>query len=507
MLGNTGDGNVQTSAANGSAGGSAPLFYPGFCGDGIVNAAAGETCDPNDATTSAGCRTSGPFACTRCGDGILQTGAGETCDGTAGTVGSGCRAAGTTDECTSCGDGVMQPTSGETCDGTAGSVGSGCRSDCTSCGDGVLQAAHNETCDGTAGSVGSGCRTDCTSCGDGVLQAGHNETCDGTAGTVGSGCRTDCTSCGDSVVQASHGETCDPPGSAAGGNGQNCRSDCTVCGDGVIQAADGEQCDDGSPSATCDNQCLPAGCPAGSNACANPDLAGIDDCTILETNGGKVTLMGPPGPVVGDVCVDGSGKLAMSGGVIVTGDVRLETGAGFSFSGSASFGGPVNEGPTGLQDEIDAATAAATSAASKPCTLNLGNLTTAQTINTSGDGDKEYVICVGNVDLGGGKVVTVTGDAGDTYVFKVPSGGKFKLSGGAKIQVDGTNVQPSDILYFVDGTGPDVDLSGGSSIDGSLLALQRKVVLKAVIVNGQVVSAKDIVIMSGTSVGCPCPTQ
>ena len=129
MLGNTGDGNVQTAAANGSAGGSAPLFFPGFCGDGIVNAAAGETCDPNDPGTAAGCRTSGPFACTRCGDGVLQAGAGETCDGTAGTVGNGCRARGTTDECTSCGDGVMQTTSGETCDGTAGSVGSGCRTD------------------------------------------------------------------------------------------------------------------------------------------------------------------------------------------------------------------------------------------------------------------------------------------------------------------------------------------------------------------------------------------
>src|SRR5439155_892096 len=201
MLGNTGDGNVQTAAANGSAGGSAPLFFPGFCGDGIVNAAAGETCDPNDPGTAAGCRTSGPFACTRCGDGILQTGAGETCEGTAGSVGTGCRS-----DCTSCGDGVMQAGDGETCDGTAGSVGSGCRSDCTSCGDGVLQAGHGETCDGTAGSVGTGCRSDCTSCGDGVVQAGHNETCDGTAGAVGTGCRSDCTSCGDGVLRASHGE-------------------------------------------------------------------------------------------------------------------------------------------------------------------------------------------------------------------------------------------------------------------------------------------------------------
>jgi cysteine-rich repeat protein len=258
LLGSTGDGNLRTSAAAGSAGGSAPAFYPGFCGDGIVNAAAGETCDPNDTTTSAGCRTSGPFACTRCGDGVVQSGAGETCDGTAGTVGSGCRAAGTTDGCTSCGDGVMQASSGETCDGTAGSVGSGCRADCTSCGDGVLQAAHSETCDGTAGTVGSGCRADCTSCGDGVLQAGHNETCDGTAGTVGTGCRADCTSCGDGVLQAGHNETCD---GTAGSVGSGCRADCTSCGDGVLQAGHNETCDGtaGSVGSGCRADCTSCG--------------------------------------------------------------------------------------------------------------------------------------------------------------------------------------------------------------------------------------------------------
>src|SRR5205823_3903918 len=152
MLGNTGDGNVQTAAANGSAGGSAPLFFPGFCGDGIVNPAAGETCDPNDPVTSAGCRTTGPFACTRCGDGVLQSGAGETCDGTAGSVGSGCRS-----DCTSCGDGIVQAGHSETCDGTTGVVGTGCRGDCTSCGDGIVQTSDGETCDFADPNAPAGC--------------------------------------------------------------------------------------------------------------------------------------------------------------------------------------------------------------------------------------------------------------------------------------------------------------------------------------------------------------
>jgi hypothetical protein len=261
LLAGTGDGNLQTVEAAASAGGSAQLFYPGFCGDGIVDTAAGETCDPADPATAPGCRTTGPNACTKCGDGVVQV------------------------------------TSGETCDGTAGQVGTGCRIDCTSCGDGVLQAGDGETCDGTAGAVGTGCRTDCTSCGDGVLQAGHGETCDGAVGAAGTGCRTTgpnaCTSCGDSVLQASAGETCDPPGSAAGGNGNTCRSDCTVCGDGIIQAADGELCDAGSPTATCTNLCaVPAGiCRTpgfwGTHACGTSGSLNPNDCEKVGKKGPK----------------------------------------------------------------------------------------------------------------------------------------------------------------------------------------------------------------------------
>src|SRR5439155_592346 len=80
-----------------------------------------------------------------CGDGVVQANDGETCDGTAGSVGTGCRS-----DCTSCGDGIVQAGHNETCDGTAGSVGSGCRSDCTSCGDGMVQASAGESCDGAA---------------------------------------------------------------------------------------------------------------------------------------------------------------------------------------------------------------------------------------------------------------------------------------------------------------------------------------------------------------------
>src|SRR6266446_5007304 len=68
--------DLVIAGASGGAQGSAPLFYPGFCGDGTVEVALppgfplGETCDPADPNAPAGCRAD----CTFCGDGTTQSG-------------------------------------------------------------------------------------------------------------------------------------------------------------------------------------------------------------------------------------------------------------------------------------------------------------------------------------------------------------------------------------------------------------------------------------------------
>lgn len=72
-----------------------------LCGNGAID--DGELCDPAQPESVAGCRED----CTYCGDGVLQISAGETCD----DVDSGCR-----DNCTFCGDGVLDADMGEACD-------------------------------------------------------------------------------------------------------------------------------------------------------------------------------------------------------------------------------------------------------------------------------------------------------------------------------------------------------------------------------------------------------
>jgi hypothetical protein len=75
----------------------------------------------------------------------------------------------------------------------------------------------------------------------------------------------------------------------------------------------------------------------------------------------------------------------------------------------------------------------------------------------------------------------------------------------------GGSVQPKDILFNIIGTGSDVAFSGGGGgvnccqaiVDGTLLAPLRNINLAPGLVNGEIISGKNISIVSGSSVRCP----
>jgi len=289
---------------------------------------------------------------------------------------------------------------------------------------------------------------------------------------------------------------CDPPESCTGTSG-GCppdafRPDNTPCTD------DGNECtQDVCLSGAC--QHLPT---SDTSTCSNPILGSATECTVFEINGGTVDLKGPLGPVDGNVCIGPGGSLLMSGSTAITGDVLFSDDPGkFTKTGGASVGGTVKFGQD-LSGLIADAQATETSVAGKPCTPGFSwDGTSAKTFDATNGSTDETVICVTNVNLGGGKVLRLTGDAGDKFIIKVT--GSFRLSGGADIQVDGANVQSGDVLVAVLGTGGAVRADVGCVIDGSLLALHRDIDLKGGFVNGQIFSGQNISIVSGARVTCP----
>ncbi len=57
MVANTGPGNIFNENCAGSGQGSAPLFYPGICGDGFADTELGEECDDGNDIPFDGCGT------------------------------------------------------------------------------------------------------------------------------------------------------------------------------------------------------------------------------------------------------------------------------------------------------------------------------------------------------------------------------------------------------------------------------------------------------------------
>ena len=246
-LATCGDGFVRTGVELCDTKGASPTCdadcSPVRCGDGMVNAAAGESCEEGAVNTqSCDADCTAPM----CGDGFVNT-LTEGCDGGANnsnTIPNTCRT-----DCrpAHCGDGVTD--NGEACD-TAGNSPT-CDADCTpaSCGDGFINAALGETCDdGAANSntVANACRTSCrvASCGDNVTDSG--EACD-LGGISNDECDADCTrpSCGDGFLNMGAGERCDNGVLNSNTVADACRTTCRPAGCGDVVVDTGEQCDDG----------------------------------------------------------------------------------------------------------------------------------------------------------------------------------------------------------------------------------------------------------------------
>ncbi|HSN84375.1 MAG TPA: DUF4215 domain-containing protein, partial [Polyangiales bacterium] len=279
------------------------------CGDGIVNNGGVETCEPpGTALCTSGCQARAPqcgdgfrtppeqcedgntvsgdgcnASCMleRCGDGVVNDAGREDCEppGTA-TCTEIC-----TDRSPSCGDGLVTPP--EQCDDDNTVDGDGCTSNCVLevCGDGTVNNGGAEDCEppGTA-SCSSNCTTRGQLCGDGFLTA--PEQCDDGNLVGGDGCTSSCVLevCGDGVVNDGGRETCEPPGTALCDD--TCQARTPLCGDGYRTPP--EQCEDGNllDGDGCTSACVREMCgdgvvnDGGAEDCEPPGTATCnEDCT------------------------------------------------------------------------------------------------------------------------------------------------------------------------------------------------------------------------------------
>jgi len=192
----------------------------------------------------------------------------------------------------------------------------------------------------------------------------------------------------------------------------------------------------------------------------------------------------------------GGGKLSITGSSKITGKLVQHSGTQLNTSGA----GTVSEGSTTNDAQLDQAFAdaqalsdMAAAEAVTPTYASLNNVNGSMTI--TGGANEKIVLSLQDFKLNGGATFTLQGTATTSFIINVSR--TFALTGGSKILLSG--VPPQNVLFNIRGTGSQVAFSGGSSMSGILLALNRKVDLSAGHVIGKVI-ANQVVITSGGSV-------
>lgn len=248
------------------------------------------------------------------------------------------------------------------------------------------------------------------------------------------------------------------------------------------------------------------------------NLAGRYTWAIFALQGG-VTITDPSysgvPDVIGNIGVAQSGTLSMSNAA-VTGTAYLRNGAVASVPPPATISGGTLSSQNAILNPAQANAYAAASAASGLAskytdgagnmsfsgsfspggmpTLVDGSFVDTGSINLNGSSAQingaagaTYVLNLANLVLTANSTLTLTGDATTNYIINVS---KFmSLSTGSDIVLSG-GLQPQNVLFNVRNTyNYDVTLSGGSTVEGIILATNRNVKLTgASVVTGEVIA-------------------
>jgi hypothetical protein len=207
----------------------------------------------------------------------------------------------------------------------------------------------------------------------------------------------------------------------------------------------------------------------GSALSSRADLGPAGNFSVLGFNGANVTINISSGPLMinGNVGVGNSSTLNFSSGTI-NGNVDLAATATLNKSGGTTFingstNKPVDFTPinTAVNNEV---TFLNSLAPTQTFSSGIVNPTTI-----TGNGGQNVISVGGNngIHLSGG-ALTLSGGPSDTFIFQITSG-NFALSGDTNIVLAG-GVTPNHVFWDIEGSGGQVQTSGGSNTAGIFIA-------------------------------------
>jgi len=223
-----------------------------------------------------------------------------------------------------------------------------------------------------------------------------------------------------------------------------------------------------------------------------PDLGDATDFALLaipnESDTPSISISSSS-TVSGNLGIGPSGVYIKSGSGNVIGNVLLSSGDAKLITGSGSPGTLLLN--SNLSQAIADALQASSDAAALSPTQVLGNITTSQTLTSSGNVN---VVSLTSINLSGSKTLTLSGSATDAFIVNISGG--FGLSGSSAIALSG-GLTPNHVLFNLPTSGTSIVFFADEV--GTLLAPHRDFTLHGASLLGAVL-ANDIQVTSGGQV-------
>jgi hypothetical protein len=175
----------------------------------------------------------------------------------------------------------------------------------------------------------------------------------------------------------------------------------------------------------------------------------------------------------GDIGID-QGQFTLRGGSDVFGDLVYHTGVVFNISGGRIHGTTYSDDSL-IDSALMDAQMLSDAAFAEPVTPRYTTLTSVNlnhsSLTITGSANEKVVLRLTDFVLTNNSILTLSGTATTSFIINVTE--TFSLRSNSHISL--VNVPASNVLFNILGTGSTVSLRGGSTLPGTLLALNRKV--------------------------------
>jgi choice-of-anchor A domain-containing protein len=232
-----------------------------------------------------------------------------------------------------------------------------------------------------------------------------------------------------------------------------------------------------------------------------PNLGAAEQYSVFGLGNTQMTMSSGNTVVTGNVAVGPNSSLDFSGGGHILGNLSVDPSSSVNISGGSSVSGTNSQ--VSLAAAQQAAISASMTASNDAATQTLSGINNSTSLNFGSGLNVANV--TGSVQLQGGSKLTLNGNANSYVIIDVTGG--MTLGGGSQMLLTG-GLTANHVLWNFEGSGQDINFNGNSTVDGTILAVNRNITVSGGVINGAVIGSENgqLKLQSGPKInGQPVP--